>query len=132
MNRLRLSPLLLGIALGCNADSPRDIQEPHPHREPSPEHPIVCNLDLSNPLPLVSLSATPEEAARLRARYASFAVEMGRPEKGGIPTLRFDRKGSLGNPWNFYLRNYSAPYPVRLVGFLPDGTKEVLHEETYP
>ena len=68
---------------------------------------------------------------RLRARYASFVIEMGPPVKGSFLSLRFDKKGGLGNPWNFYLRNYAPPYPVRLVGILPDGMKELVHEETF-
>jgi hypothetical protein len=124
-------PFVLPIVLGCGSGSPKDLKEPHPHVDPGPENPVVFNLDLSTPLPLVSLSATPEEAARLRTLYLSFLIEMGSPQKGGVLSLRFDKKGSLGNPWNFYLRNFSPPYPVRLLGVLLDGKKEVIHEETY-
>lgn len=124
-------PFILPFLTGCSSGSPRDLKEPHPHVDPGPENPVVFNLDLSTPLPLLSLSVTPTEAARLRTLYASFLVEMGTPQKGGVLSLRFDKKGSLGNPWNFYLRNFSPPYPVRLLGVLPDGKKEVIHEETY-
>jgi hypothetical protein len=129
--KLLLFLSLLLVSLGCGSGSKKDVNGAHPHVEPSPDHPMVCNLDLSTPLPLVSLSATPEEVNRLRARYASFVIEMGPPVKGGVFSLRFDKKGGLGNPWNFYLRNYAPPYPVRLIGILPDGVKEVVHEELF-
>ena len=131
LSTARVVPLFLMILVGCGSGSGRDGGPAHPPVEPSPENPVVFNLDMSTPLPLVSLLATPEEGVRLRARYSSFFVEMGPPGKGGPLSLRFDRKGSLGTPWNFYLRNFSSPYPVRLMGILPDGKKEVIHEETY-
>jgi hypothetical protein len=122
--------LLLG-GLGCGSGSKTDAAHSHPPAEPSPENPVVFNLDLSTPLPLLTILATHEEAARLRAKYSSFFAEMGLPEKGYTLALRFDKKGSLPIPWNFYLRKFAPPYPVRLKGILPDGTKEVVHEETY-
>jgi len=130
MKRLLFLALLLGIP-GCSSEAKKDATASHPRVEPSADHPMVCNIDFSTPLPLVSLSATPEEAARLRARYSSFLVEMGTHEKGGTLALRYDKKGSLGNPWNFYLRNYAPPYPVRVIGILPGGVKEVVHEELF-
>jgi hypothetical protein len=130
MKRLLFLALLLGSP-GCSSEAKKDRAASHPQVEPSADHPMVCNIDFSTPLPLVSLSATPEEAARLRARYSSFLIEMGTAEKRGVLALRYDKKGSLGNPWNFYLRNFVSPYPVRLKGILPDGQKEVIHEETF-
>src|SRR5438128_635572 len=101
LRTIRVAPLFLMIIVGCGSSSGRGGSSAHPPMEPSPENPVVFNLDMSTPLPLVSLLATPEEAARLRARYSSFFVEMGPSGKGGTLSLRFDRKGSLGIPWNF-------------------------------
>jgi hypothetical protein len=95
------------------------------------EHPIVFNLDMSPPLPLVSLLITPEEAARLRTLYSSFLVQMAPPRVSSPLSLRYDNKGSLGNPWNFYLRNFASPYPVRLIGVAADGKREVIQEEVF-
>ncbi len=128
MNTSRLSPTVLLLVLaGCGSSTRTEGK----HTEATVEAPVVFNLDMSTPLPLVSLVVTPEEATRLRKRYSSFLVEAGPTGKPGTFSLRFDKKGSLGNPWNFYLRKFASPYPVRLLGILPDGTKEVLHEETF-
>ena len=131
MKTYRLLSLALLVVLGCSSESPRDRKPPHPRMDPTLENPVVFNVDFSTPMPLVSLLVTPEEAVIMRARYSSFFIEMGPAGKTGTLTLRFDKKGSLGTPWNFYLRNFASPYPVRLMGVLPDGKKEVIHEETY-
>jgi len=128
-SRTRLLPLMFLAVVGCGSNSRTDA--PHPPMTPTPENPIVFNLDMSPPLPLVSLRITPEEAARLRTVYASFLVQMAPPRSSSPLSLRFDNKGSLGNPWNFYLRNFASPYPVRLIGVLADGKRDVIHEETY-
>lgn len=91
----------------------------------------MFNLDMSTPLPLLSLRAAPEEVARLRARYSSFLVQMAPPRPSAPLTLQFDKKGSLGTPWNFYLRSFASPYQVRLIGVLGDGKREVIYEESY-
>ena len=130
MNALRLFPglvLLLLIAAGCSS-SPRTEGK---HAEVTAESPVVFNLDMSTPLPLVSLLLAEDEGVRLRAQYSTFFIEMEPPGKAGKLALRFDKKGSLGTPWNFYLRNFSSPYTVRLMGILPDGKKQVIHEETF-
>jgi len=134
MNETRLHrhvALALLIIAGCGSDPRADSGRAHPPSTPTPENPIVFNVDMSTPLPLVTLLATPEEGSRLRNRYSSFFVQMGPPGPASPLSLRFDKKGSLGNPWNFYLRNFSSPYPVRLMGILPDGKKELIHEETF-
>ena len=127
----RLGTLALLMIAGCGSDPRADVGRAHPPSTPTPENPIVFNVDMSTPLPLVSLLATPEEGSRLRARYSSFFVQIRPPGPAGPLSLRFDKKGSLGNPWNFYLRNFASPYPVRLMGVLPDGTKELIHEDTF-
>ena len=124
-------PFVFLMIAGCGSGSRKEDDHVRPPATPTAENPVVFNLDMSTPLPLVSLLATPEEGARLRARYSSFFVQMGAPGPSSPLSLRFDKKGSLGVPWNFYLRNFSSPYPVRLMGVLPDGKKEVIHEETY-
>jgi len=124
-----LLPLVFLAITGCGSESRKD--HPHPPASPTAENPIVFNLDMSTPLPLVSVLATPEEAARLRTLYSSFLVQMAPPRLSSPLSLRFDNKGSLGIPWNFYLRNFASPYPVRLIGVLPDGKREVIHEEIY-
>lgn len=124
-------PCLLAAVLGCSSGTAADGDgSPRPEKA-SPEHPLIFKLDRSTPLPLLSILATEEEAARLRARYASFLSEMGPPRNGVTLSLRFDKKGSLGIPWNFYLPRYAPPYPVRLVGILPDGSREVIREERF-
>jgi hypothetical protein len=123
-----LAALLPLILLGCSSTEEKPAR---PRADPTPENPMVFNLDMSTPMPLVSVLATREAVVRLRGVYSSFFVEMGSAAKGGMLSLRFDKKGSLGIPWNFYLRNFSSPYPVRLMGVLPDGKKEVVHEETF-
>lgn len=122
--------LLLGIT-GCGSGSPADEDGVRRPQKPGPEHPVVFNLDRSTPLPLLTLLVSEEEAARLRARYASFLSEMGPPRKGVTLSLRFDKKGSLGSPWNFYLPHFASPYPVRLIGILSDGSRELIHEERF-
>jgi len=124
-------PLVFLVIAGCGSQSPSDGNRSRPPSTPTPENPIVFNLDMSNPLPLVTLLATPEEAARLRTLYSSFLVQMAPPSISRPLSLRFDNKGSLGIPWNFYLRNFASPYAVRLIGVLADGKREVIHEETY-
>ena len=126
---MRRLSICLAVALGCGSGSSKE--EPRPPKEPTLEHPVVFNLDLSTPLPLLTVLATHEEAAIMRARYASFYAEMSRGDRGRPLILRFDKKGTLPIPWNFYLRNFTPPYPVRLMGVMPDGTKEVIHEETF-
>jgi hypothetical protein len=129
MNSCRLFPIVMLFALvaaGCGSASRTEGK----HTEVTAETPVVFNLDMSTPLPLVSLLVGEEEGRRLRERYSSFLIEMLPPGKGAL-SLRFDKKGSLGNPWNFYLRNFSSPYRVRLVGILPDGNKQTIHEETF-
>jgi hypothetical protein len=128
---MRRFPIWLLFALGCGSGSRTDSGAPHPPKEPGLENPVVFNLDMSTPMPLLTVLATPEEAAIMRARYKSFFAQMGPPDKRGSLTIRFDAKGTLPIPWNFYLRNFVSPYPVRLMGVLPDGTKEVIHEETF-
>jgi hypothetical protein len=125
----RLLPLVFLGIVGCGSESPSD--HPHPTATPTPEIPVVFNLDRTTPLPLVSVLATSEEAARLRTLYASFLVQMAPPRLSTPLSLRFDSKGSLGIPWNFYLRNFASPYPVRLIGVLANGKREIIHEETY-
>lgn len=126
-----LGSLLSMIVMGCSAGSETDGKKTRPRAEPGPENPVVFNVDYSRPLPLLTILATPAEGARLRAMYASFYTEMGPPRKGVTLSLRFDKKGSLGIPWNFYLPHFAPPYPVRLMGILPDGTKEVIHQESF-
>jgi hypothetical protein len=128
---LQILPCLLVLAAGCSSGSPTDASHQRKPEKPGPENPVVFNLDLSTPLPLLTILATHEEVVRLRERYSSFVAEMGPPRNGVSLSLRYDKKGSLGIPWNFYLPHYAPPYPVRLIGILPDGKKEVLHEETY-
>jgi hypothetical protein len=130
MNAFRLYPgllLILLVALGCGSSQRTEGK----HGEVTAETPVVFNLDMSPPLPLVSLLVGEDEGVRLRRQYSAFFIEMEPPGKGGKLALRFDKKGSLGTPWNFYLRNFSSPYTVRLMGILPDGKKEVIHEETF-
>lgn len=130
MNTRRLYcglPFLLLVITACGSSTRTEGK----HAEASAETPVVFNLDMSTPLPLVSLLVIQEEAVRLRGQYSSFFIEMGPAGKAGTLSLRFDKKGSLGNPWNFYLRNFSSPYHVRLVGTLPDGNKQTIHEETF-
>jgi hypothetical protein len=130
MNSCRLFPILMLLPLaatGCGSGSRTEGK----HTEVSAETPVVFNLDMSTPLPLVSVLMSEEERGRLRQRYSSFLIEMLPPGKAGSLSLRFDKKGSLGNPWNFYLRDFSSPYRVRLVGTLPDGNKQIIHEETF-
>jgi hypothetical protein len=129
MNNCRLLPIVIPFLLaaaGCGSGSRTEGK----HAEVTADTPVVFNLDMSTPLPLVSLLVSEEEGRRLRERYSSFLIEMLPPGKGAL-SLRFDKKGSLGNPWNFYLRNFSSPYRVRLVGTLPDGNKQTIHEETF-
>ena len=114
------------VAAGCGSASRTEGK----HTEVTAETPVVFNLDMSTPLPLVSLLISEEEGKRLKERYSSFLIEMLPPGKAAL-SLRFDKKGSLGNPWNFYLRNFASPYRVRLVGTLPDGIKQTIHEETF-
>jgi hypothetical protein len=122
-------PLFFLVIAGCG--SPSRTNANHPPEAPSSEHPVVFNLDMSTPLPLVSLLITSQEAARLRTLYSSFLVQMAPPRLSSPLSLRFDNKGSLGSPWNFYLRNFASPYPVRLIGVVADGKREVIHEEVY-
>jgi len=129
MNSYRLFPIVMLSALvaaGCGSGTRTEGK----HAEVSAETPVVFNLDMSTPLPLVSLLVSEEEGKRLKERYSSFLIEMLPPGKMAL-SLRFDKKGSLGNPWNFYLRNFSSPYRVRLVGTLPDGSKQTILEETF-
>jgi hypothetical protein len=128
---MRKLPIFLLLLLGCGSGSRTEATPSRPPKEPDLENPVVFNLDLSTPLPLLTVLATREETAILRARYKSFFAQMGPADKRGPLTLRSDAKGSLPIPWNFYLRNFASPYPVRLMGVLPDGTKEVIHEETF-
>ncbi len=125
MRRFVIPCLLAGIA-GCG-----DGEGARRPEQPGPEQPVVFTLDRSTPLPLLSVRVVEEEAARLRARYASFLCEMGPPRNGVTLSLRYDRKGSLGSPWNFYLPHYAPPYPVRLIGILPDGSRELIREERF-
>jgi hypothetical protein len=130
MNSCRLFPILMLfplVAPGCGSARRTEGK----HAEVTAETPVVFNLDMSTPLPLVSLLMSEEEGKRLRERYSSFLIEMLPPGNAGTLPLRFDKKGSLGTPWNFYLRNFSSPYRVRLVGTLPDGNKQTIHEETF-
>jgi hypothetical protein len=130
MNSCRLFPMVILFALvvaGCGSASRTEGK----HAEVTAETPVVFNLDMSTPLPLVSLLVSEEEGKRLKERYSSFLIEMLPPGKATALSLRFDKKGSLGNPWNFYLRTFSSPYRVRLVGTLPDGSKQTIHEETF-
>jgi hypothetical protein len=115
------------VAAGCSSGTRTEGK----FGEVTAETPLVFNLDMSTPLPLVTLLASHEEAVRLRAQYSSFVMEMGPAGKAGPLSLRFDNKGSLGIPWNFYLRKFASPYSVRLMGILRDGKKQVIHEETF-
>jgi hypothetical protein len=127
-----LIPSLLLLVAGCGSGSEKDAAASRPPELPSLEHPVVFNLDMSTPLPLLTVLTSREEIARLREKYSSFLAEMGPPQRGGfILSLRYDKKGSLVSPWNFYLSHFARPYPVRRLGILPDGKKEVIHEETY-
>jgi hypothetical protein len=125
MKRLCVLALLLSIP-GCSSPPPK---KQHP-TEPNPSYPILFKIDASN-APMMEIQSTVAELLRLRGLYASFFVEMGDPEKGPLQTFRHDLKGSLELPWRFYLPPAKSPFVVRLVGVLANGTREVLHEETY-
>lgn len=123
MNRLCVLVLLFA---GCGSPPPKR----QPPKEPNPSYPVLFKIDASN-APMMEIQSTVAELLRLRGLYASFFVEMGDPEKGVVQTFRRDVKGSLDLPWRFYLPPAKSPFVVRLVGVLANGTREVIHEETY-
>jgi hypothetical protein len=126
MNRLCVLVLLLALP-GCSSPPPKKHAPP----EPNPNYPVLFKIDRSNPPPMMEILATAAEILRLRGLYASFYLEMGNLEKGPMQSFQHDRKGSLELPWRFYLPPIKTPYVVRLMGVLPNGTREVIHEETY-
>ena len=121
--------ILLTMSLGCGS-SPTATGDAAP-KVPGPATPVIFSLDMSTPLPLLTIKATGEEVARLKSAYASFLAEVGPPVNGVPISMRADKKGSLEIPWRIYLRKFAPPYPVRLMGVLADGTREVIHEEIF-
>lgn len=121
-------PILLLAGLGCGSGAPAGSGEPAPLNRPSTAHPVTFSLDRTTALPLLTILMTPEEVARVKAVYAAFAVECG-PPVNGVPLTMRGPKGSLEIPWRIYLRNFAAPYPVRLIGTTLGSKREVIYEE---
>ena len=123
--------LLLVLGVGCGSTSTTASSGDSPPKVPDATHQVIFSLDMSTPLPLLTIKATGEEVARLKSTYASFLAEVGPPVNGVPISMRADKKGSLEIPWRIYLRKFAPPYPVRLMGVLADGTREVIHEEIF-
>lgn len=115
-------------ALGCGSSSSTGLDQPAQVNRPSVANPVTFSLDRTTPLPLLTILTTPEEYTRLKNVYASFAVEVG-PPVNGVPLTMRNAKGALEIPWRIYLRNFAAPYPVRLIGMTLGSKREVIYEE---
>lgn len=118
MKKLRMLAILLAAGCGAPARTPAPVGSPD----------VLFSVDFATPLPLLTIKAGPEETARLKATYKDFRVETGKPVNG-VTLAVPPPQGGFALPWSVYLRNFSAPYPVRLVGIRPDGAREVIREE---
>jgi len=119
---LRIAPiLLLGLA-ACASPSPTAANQPSP---------VTFALDLRELPPFLTISSTHEQLRWLNARFVSFKVYLGGTVENIQLSVQQAHQGPLILPWTIYLRNFSPPFPVRFVGFLPDGKQETVWEETF-
>lgn len=116
---LRAAALLLALGLGaCAASS-------------GPSRPLSFHLDLRETPATLTISSTPEQLAKLKARYASFKVALGLPVDNVQFSVQQRNDGSLDLPWAIPLRNFSSPFPVRVIGTLPGGKEEIIHQDSF-
>jgi hypothetical protein len=128
----RLGAVLFVAALaacGPSGAPPRSREADPVDREPA--RPLSLHLDLTRTPPVLTISATDEQLKRLRARYSSFHVELGKPVENIQRSITQGYDGSLDLPWPITLRDFSQPYPVRVVGTLPDRRHEVIIETVF-
>lgn len=97
----------------------------------APGTPLTFELDLREKVPLLTINSTPEGLQKLKARYTSFKVTLGQPVDNVQFSAQQGYDGSLPPPWTIPLRNFSSPFPVRVIGTLPDGKEEIVHQDTF-
>jgi hypothetical protein len=117
---LRVAAILLLGTAACAPTSPT-----------APSTPLTFELDLREKVPLLTIKSTPEGLQKLKARYTSFKVTLGQPVDNVQFSVQQGYDGSLSLPWTIPLRNFSSPFPVRVIGTLPDGKEEVIHQDTF-
>lgn len=108
------------VLAGCSTSSTPPLKS-------SAQRPIALHLDLRADPPVLTLSATPDDLAQLRARYVSFTLVLG-PASNAVQQ-GFD--GALKLPWTMPLRDFKRPYPVRVIGRTQEGTEQVIVEDKF-